>query len=192
MGYFKCSAVLWLLLDPSCEDKSAYKSCLGASGCDNHLTPIIGHLQKNISCIQILDMALITFFVEWSYLGHFPIWRCYIDYDDKLITNKSSVAITELMSFDKLVFKSSTPIALFLMHSFSLQKICKRWIVFANNVSIVIFGYVKGCIFCNWDWWRGIQLCTFTRKHLLNVPKFPKFSKSFFHCQLARLHHVVL
>ena len=58
-GYFECSTALWVILDPSCKS-NLLTSLLGASGSDSHLTPKIGHLQKNGSCIHILDTTLVV------------------------------------------------------------------------------------------------------------------------------------
>ena len=58
-GYFECSTALWVILDPSCKS-NLLKSLLGASGSDSHLTPKTGHLQKNGSCVHILDTTLVV------------------------------------------------------------------------------------------------------------------------------------
>ena len=54
-GYFKCSRMFWFLLDPSCKGNSLTKSWLVDSDPDCYLTPKREHLQKNGSCIEILD-----------------------------------------------------------------------------------------------------------------------------------------
>ena len=61
----------------------AFKSWLGASGPDCHLTTKIRHLQENRSCIQILDTILTRVVIDSMFVYHFVDSDLRVRYSQK-------------------------------------------------------------------------------------------------------------
>ena len=77
-GYFKCSTVLWLLLDPRCKGNMLTRvgwalQAQIVNWCPNRV------FEKNGSCMQILDMTLMEHDNYSCFYQFFNFWRNVTD-----------------------------------------------------------------------------------------------------------------